>query len=128
MSRETARNLVREQAFERFEGSRAEYESRLHEWLVEKQRGEILKAAIKDGVPAAEEGGPVPSHQYRACLIRALKNILLKGDCSLGAPIPYSIKLPDGLYDVDAARVFVRSNWETVGRLAWEARSKVTGS
>lgn len=114
------RLAVREEAFDRFDGVRTEYETRLKEWLIERQRDEILRSVIKGGVPVE---GVAP--EYRACVIRALRNILIPADDSDDTLPDYGIqpetpvRLADGQYDVEAAKDFVRDHWEDLGKAAW---------
>ncbi|KAK1769487.1 hypothetical protein QBC33DRAFT_530904 [Phialemonium atrogriseum] len=131
---EHARLLVRDEAFARFPGAGAEYAVRLHEWRAERQRDEILRSVIKGEIPSSSASDPA----YRACLVRALREILLPGEqqqgqsrkqhASLGPEAVAAlaparpIRGADGLYDVDAAREFVRDRWEEVGKVAWEAQ------
>lgn len=129
-AKERTRRLVREEALARF-GVRAEYDGRLHAWRAERQRDEIRRSAIKAGVPTE---GLDPA--YRSCLVRALRRILLPDEEDGGAGarpdlgiVPAApVRLPDGLYDVAAARDFVNARWEDVGKAAWAAHlARATG-
>lgn len=131
-----ARLVVRDEAFARFPGAGAEYAVRLHEWRAERQRDEILRSVIKGEIPSSSTSDSDPA--YRACLVRALREILLPGEQQQGqsrkqqaglGPEAVAALAParpirgaDGLYDVDAAREFVRDRWEEVGKVAWEAQ------
>ncbi|XXG98156.1 hypothetical protein Hte_004477 [Hypoxylon texense] len=115
---------VRQEAFERFPGAQRAYETRLSDWRQEQQRQTLFRGVIKPSIPASgpkeeEERSPADQH-WRSNAAGALKNIVLRGDYSLGIYPAAPLRDGSGLYDEDEVRRFVADNWERVGRAAWE--------
>ncbi|KAK3299122.1 uncharacterized protein B0H64DRAFT_387196 [Chaetomium fimeti] len=107
---EEMRALVREQAFDRFL-VKAEYTRRLSEWRL-KRNGEQVKSLIKELVPSTMDP------QRRACVVGALKKIILESDISFGFDSS-GLRDADGLCDAALVRQFVRDNLEQVGKAGW---------
>jgi hypothetical protein len=110
------RDHVRDEAFSRFGPEvAADYSARLKDWTLQRQRDDMWRQVIQDGIPDADSLDP----QYRGCLISALKKIVLAGDSELGI-VPDRPLQDDGIYDIDLVMEFVQSKWELVGKAAWE--------
>ncbi|KAL2178626.1 uncharacterized protein P884DRAFT_276528 [Thermothelomyces heterothallicus CBS 202.75] len=109
-SAEELRAMVRDEAFERF-SVEAEYRERLREWRL-KRDGEQMKALVKESVPSTVDP------QRRACVVGALKKIILEGDPSFGFD-PSGLRLADGFYDTSAVRNFIHHNLEELAKVAW---------
>jgi len=106
----TARAMVRDEAFARF-FVEVEYNKRLKEWQLKRDE-EQMKALIKDLVPSTMDP------QRRACLVSALRKIIMEEESSFGFSIP-RLKDADGLYNTDAVRAFIREDMGDVARVAW---------
>ncbi len=108
---EEARAMVRDEAFARF-FVEAEYKKRLRDWQLERD-SQQMKSLLKELVASTMEP------QLRACLLSAMKKIIMEGDLSFGFT---SLGLRDaaGFYDTQAVRDFVRDKSEEVGRVAWD--------
>jgi hypothetical protein len=107
---EQARSIVRDEAFARF-FVELEYKQRLKDWRLNKDKVHI-KSLIKELVPIAMES------QRRACLVSAMRKIVMDDDPSFGI-VPSGLKDEDGLYSIEAVRSFVEANLGQVGRIAW---------
>jgi hypothetical protein len=109
-SLEEARSMVRDEAFARF-FVRPEYKQRLKDWQLKKDK-EHIKSLIKELVPMVVES------QRRACLVSAMRKIIMEDDPSFGI-IPSGLKDADGFYNTEAVRCFVKENLGQVGGIAW---------
>ncbi|SPQ18959.1 ac2f5037-d2d8-49ad-88c3-e09e06d5ec42 [Thermothielavioides terrestris] len=107
---EEARAALRDEAFSRF-FVEPEYRQRLRDWQL-KRDNEQVKSLIKELVPGALEP------QYRACLVSAMRRIIMEDDATFGVTPPNS-RGEDGFYDTETIRNFVQDNWELVGGAAW---------
>lgn len=107
---EEMRAQVRDQAFDRFLVE-AEYTRRLREWQ-QKKNGEQMKTLIKELVPSTMEP------QRRACVVGALKKIIVENDTSLGFDSS-GLRGADGLCNADLVSRFIRDNLVEVGRAGW---------
>jgi hypothetical protein len=107
-----ARAAVRDEAFACFfvEG---EYKGRLKDWRL-KREAEEMKSLIKSLIPSTLDP------QYRACLISAMKKIVMEGDLSFGIAPQSAHRDVDGFYNTEIAGNFVRDTWQQVGKAAWE--------
>ncbi|KAK7751721.1 hypothetical protein SLS62_006382 [Diatrype stigma] len=104
---------VREEAFVRF-GVKYEYEARLLQWRMQRQKDTLWNNVIKPSFP--EDQGLDQHWVSRAT--SALKKIILKDDRSFGI-WPEFIKDKDGFYNEDIVRNFVCAHWKQVGDVAW---------
>ncbi|KAL2157415.1 hypothetical protein VTH06DRAFT_6107 [Thermothelomyces fergusii] len=107
---EEVRAMVRDEAFERF-FVETEYRERLREWRL-KRDGEQMKVRVGESVPSTMDP------QRRACLVGALRKIILESDPSFGFD-PSGLRLADGFYDTTAVRNFIHYNLEEVAKVAW---------
>ncbi|KAK4128295.1 hypothetical protein N657DRAFT_660018 [Parathielavia appendiculata] len=107
---EEVRCMVRDEAFARF-FVELEYKQRLREWQLKKNR-EHIKSVIKEQVPIDIES------QRRACLISAMRKIVMEDDSSFGT-VPPGLKDRDGFYNTEAVCSFVQGNLDRVGDIAW---------
>ncbi|ROT41764.1 hypothetical protein SODALDRAFT_338990 [Sodiomyces alkalinus F11] len=121
----TSRDRVRQEAFDRF-GVGAEYQRRLGEHARETQVTHIWNHLIKDAFPASATYSPnVP--QYRGCLIKALKKIILEGDETFGVlPDPeFPLKDDGGFYILGNVQEFINKHHQYVGSLALDRHCKM---
>jgi hypothetical protein len=102
--------MVRNEAFARF-FVEAEYKQRLREWQL-KRDDEQMKLLIKDLVPMTMDP------QRRACLVSALRKVIMEDDQSFGFSIP-GLRDGDGLYHREAVRAFITENMDAVAKVAW---------
>lgn len=107
---EEVRAMVRDEAFARF-FVEADYKKRLREWQLKKD-SEQMKSLLKELVPSTTEP------QLRACLLAAMRKIIMEDDSSYGFSAVGS-RDADGFYNVEAVRAFVQHNMERVGQVAW---------
>ncbi|KAL2020164.1 hypothetical protein VTK56DRAFT_8688 [Thermocarpiscus australiensis] len=108
---EQIRAAVRDEAFAYF-FVELEYKTRLRDWRLQKDT-ENMKSLIKDLIPNAL------NPQFRACLISAMRKIVMEDDQSFGIAPSTPIRDLDGLYDTEVACRFVRDGWRQVGEIAW---------
>ncbi|CAJ2513247.1 Uu.00g013660.m01.CDS01 [Anthostomella pinea] len=106
------REQVREEAFERFIGSREAYDARLLAWQIQRQRETLWNGIIKPSLPDCLE------QQYRSLVASALKKIILNGDTSFIIQAPADLKDADGLFNEDKVRDWVLNHWKAVGDAA----------
>ncbi|KAI8629485.1 hypothetical protein F5Y19DRAFT_83761 [Xylariaceae sp. FL1651] len=113
------RDEVRLQAFDYFPGVQTVYNRKAKNWRIRRQRETLWKAIIKPSVPA-----DLDPH-FRGCCTSALKKIILGGDDSFdGIVLPDLLQDQDGLFDEDAVRDWVTTNWEEIGKVAWRLNSE----
>ena len=103
--------MVRNEAFARF-SVEVEYKRRLKEWQLKRDE-EHMKSLLKELIPTTMEP------QRRACLLSAMRKIVMQEDLSYGFTPP-NLRNADGFYDADVVRTFIRDNGERVGKLAWD--------
>ncbi|KAJ4295783.1 hypothetical protein N0V88_004485 [Collariella sp. IMI 366227] len=108
---EEMRARVREEAFAHF-FVKAEYNQRLMEWQMQREEAQ-MKVTLKELIPIEMD------NQFRACLVSAMRRIVMEGDASFGLNLS-SLKSAEGFYDMEAVSSFVQKNWEAVGKMAWE--------
>lgn len=111
-----ARAAVRDEAFACF-FVEAEYNARLKAWRLEREAFE-MKSLIKGWVPDTLDP------QFRACLVSAMKKIIMEYDQSFGLTPPNALKDTNGYYNMGIADSFVRDNWKQVGDIAWEKQKE----
>jgi len=102
--------VLREEAFSWFFVQET-YNTRLREFRLQRSVDET-KGLIKGLIPDLE-------NQYRACVMSAMRKIILEDDTSFGLARPAALRV-DGVYDAGAVRDFIIENWEQVGEVAWE--------
>jgi hypothetical protein len=107
---EEVRAMVRDEAFAHF-FVEVEYKQRLRAWRL-KRDDEQMKSLIKELVPITMDP------QRRACLVSALRKIIMADDKSFGFDLP-SLRNADGFYNTEIVRNFIRDDMEEVGRVAW---------
>lgn len=112
----TTREEIKAESIARFHVGE-EYDRRLHEFLDEKQRLYIANTVIKGAIPL-----PADSTQrqitYRACLVKALKSIILEGDLRYGVNPPEDCKDQNGLFNVNKVLVFIEKHKDEIGKIA----------
>lgn len=107
---EEVRSMVRDEAFARF-FVEVDYNKRLREWQLQKD-SERMKSLLKELIPSTIDS------PLRACLLAAMRKIVMEDDLSYGFS-PMGLRKADGFYDVEAVSAFVRENMERVGQVAW---------
>ncbi|KAK3187283.1 hypothetical protein K4F52_003914 [Lecanicillium sp. MT-2017a] len=112
----TNRAKITDEALERF-GVREEYTRVRHEFLLERQRDTIWNDAIKNSVPAADPDDQ-RSILYRACLVKALKRVILERNESYDVKFDEAMMGEDGFYNMGAVRAFIQANKDDIGRTA----------
>ncbi|RYP53554.1 hypothetical protein DL768_001509 [Monosporascus sp. mg162] len=103
---------VRDQAFASF-GVRHEYEVRLVEWRMQRQKETLWRDVIKASLP--EDLDPI----WRGCAASALKKIIMQGDDSFGIRSQRNLRDESGFYIEEYVREFVQDSWKQVGDVAW---------
>jgi len=114
------RKQIQEEAIQTF-NIKEECQTRLREWNLEKQKGDLWREILLDCVPL-EGVDPV----LRAAAIRTLKSTIMDGLEFDGVVPQASWKDDEGLYDQGEVRRFVQENWERAGQIGLarqEARS-----
>ncbi|KAI1243938.1 hypothetical protein MGN70_013806 [Eutypa lata] len=106
------RHDVRDEAFARF-GVQHEYEARLTEWRIQRQKETLWKHVIKASLPEDLD------IMWRSCVASALKKIIMKDDEGFGIRPQVNLRDQSGLYNEDRVRDFVRASWKQVGDAAW---------
>ncbi|RYP12274.1 hypothetical protein DL767_011353 [Monosporascus sp. MG133] len=106
------RDDVRDQAFARF-GVRREYEVRLVEWRMQRQKETLWRDVIKASLP--DDLDPI----WRGCAASALKKIIMQDDDSFGIRPQRNLRDESGLYIEEYVREFVQDSWKRVGDVAW---------
>lgn len=121
-ARPTSRDEVARDAFARFAGAEADYRARRHAFLLGRQReairGELIAAAVPE-VDAADQRAVM----NRACLVKALRRIVLDGDESYGVALPEGadgLRDADGLFALERVAAFIGRVREQVGQVAME--------
>ncbi|KAK4105962.1 hypothetical protein N658DRAFT_490568 [Parathielavia hyrcaniae] len=109
------RAMVRDEAFARF-FVELEYKQRLREWQLKKNK-EHIKFVIKEQVPINMES------QRRACLVSAVRKIVMEDDSSFGT-VPPGLKDRNGFYNTEAVCSFVHENLDRVGDIAWDRQQQ----
>ena len=115
---QTTREQVTEEALDRFH-VRAEYTSRRAEFLLETQRDATWRL-IKASVPAVTSSSNPRDMTYQACLIKALRNIIMESDTSYGIQAPAGLRDQDGFFVTEKVMDFVAGNRDEIGRLAYK--------
>lgn len=109
------RQQVRLEAFEKF-GVRKEYEDKLREWNLAKNKDELWRIAIKGSIP---EDGVNP--QFRSAAARVFKEVIIEGKQVEGMVVPEGVKVQEnGLWDLDAVKEWVGSSWEEAWKIGME--------
>ncbi|RYO82453.1 hypothetical protein DL766_007952 [Monosporascus sp. MC13-8B] len=106
------RDDVRHQVFARFR-VRCEYEARLFEWRMQRQKETLWKNVIKPSLP----GDLHP--MWRGCAASALKKIIMQDDDSFGVRPQRNLRDESGLFIEEYVRDFARGSWKQVGDVAW---------
>ena len=88
------------------------------EFLLEKQKETIWNKLIKGSIPVPLEPADPVAITYRACLVKALKRIILEDDESYGVRPDESFKGKDGFYLLENVVDFVNRHQEKVGEAA----------
>ncbi|KAK4155361.1 hypothetical protein C8A00DRAFT_31786 [Chaetomidium leptoderma] len=108
---EEMRAMVRDEAFARF-FVEPEYKRRLREWQLQRD-GEQMKSLIKGLAPSTM------NPQLRACVVSAMRKIVMEDDPSFGFAPPPDLKTTEGFYNTEVVRSFFRDNLKEVGEAAW---------
>lgn len=112
----TSRGKVTEEALDLFH-VREEYTKVRREYLIERQRDKIWNDVIKNSVPPADPGDQ-SSVLYRACLVKALKRLILERDESYGVMFEENMLGENGFYDLEKVRAFIVRVKDEVGEAA----------
>lgn len=119
----TTREEVTAEAIARFH-VREEYDKRLQDFLAEKQRLFIANNVIKGAVPHPTDASQQSTVTYRACLVKALKKIILEDDQEYGVPVPKDCKDENGIYNVDKVLEFIEKHKDEVGKVAYDKQKE----
>ncbi|KAM0279444.1 hypothetical protein ACHAQH_004605 [Verticillium albo-atrum] len=114
----TSREQIRQEAFDRFHVE-AEYNRRLDEHIRQKQIDVVWKDIIKGSFPAADSTEKYAC-QYRGCIIKAFKKIIIEGDTSFGVVSEEDSPMKDenGFFVFENIYDFINRRSEEVGRIA----------
>jgi hypothetical protein len=112
---EEMRAMVRDEAFACF-FVEFEYRQRLREWQL-KRDDEQMKSLLKELVPSTMDP------QRRACVVGALKKIIIENDPLFGLD-PRGLRDASGFYDTHVIRNFVRDHLEEVGKASWTMQQR----
>lgn len=112
---ELTRIEVRDEAFVCF-GVKYEYEERLLQWRIQRQKVTLWKNVIKPSVPEDQD----LDERWTHCVASALKKIIMQDDPSFGILPEFNLKDQHGLYNEDLVRNFVWAHWKQVGDVAWK--------
>ena len=112
----TSRGTVTEEALDIFH-VRDEFTKVRREYLREKQRDRIWNDVIKTSIPPADPEDK-KSILYRACLVKALKRLILERDESYGVVFEEDMLGEDGLYDLEKVQAFIDRAKDEVGKAA----------
>ncbi|PWI69534.1 hypothetical protein PCL_01181 [Purpureocillium lilacinum] len=117
--RQTTRERVTEEALWLFH-ARAEFDARRDDFLRERQRETIWNALIKGAVPEPDRATATSVQvTYRACLVKALKRIILEGDESYGVGCEGGFRDERGFWRLEAVTDFIERYKDQVGREAY---------
>ena len=114
--RRTSREQITNEAFARFHVE-AEFKARRDAFLLKKQKETIWNKLIKGSVPVPQQSD-AGAVTYRACLVKALKRIILEDDESYGVRLDQSFRGQDGFYLMDNVADFVARYQDKVGEAA----------
>lgn len=112
--RKTSVEKVKKEALARFR-AQEDYDQRLREFVLEKQREKIWNTMIKKMEPPAEFANEV---MYSGCARKALKRTILEGN-ELYDGSKVDFKSEDGYYDEDKVQQFLVERGEEIGRRAY---------
>ncbi|KJZ73310.1 hypothetical protein HIM_07314 [Hirsutella minnesotensis 3608] len=115
----TDRAQVTAEALARF-GAEAEYTARRDAYLLETQEHMVWTDVIKGGVAPVTDPSDMVAVTHRACLVKALKAIVLEGDESYGVVPRESLRAPSGFLHVDRVRSFMERQGADVGEAAMQ--------
>jgi hypothetical protein len=110
----TTREQIRKEACDRF-GIEEQYNLALKQFLQDRDHIDVWNKLIKGQVPESEYQEQ-NQKIYRGCLIKAMKNIILEEDYSLGIVPSTPLKGQDGLFVHDNVKEFIRTNMDEIGR------------
>lgn len=115
----TSRDQILREALDRFQVE-AEYRQRLDEHRRETQAAHIWNTLIKAAFPASATYLSPNVPEYRGCLIKALKRIILEGDESYGVMPDPELPLKDdgGFYIMENVHEFINRHHRDVGSAA----------
>lgn len=117
----TTRDEVTAEAIAHFNVSE-EYDMRLHEFRVERQRDHIWNVMIKAAIPPADPSNP-RSITYRGCLVKALKRVVLEDNQDYGVHLPEDCKCEGGLFDLDKVAAFIETHEDEIGESAYSRQA-----
>ncbi|KAJ6445441.1 Acetolactate synthase [Purpureocillium lavendulum] len=116
----TTRERITEEALDAFR-ARDEFDARRDAFLQDRQRETIWNTLIKGAAPepdrATATGAAVT---YRACLVKALKRIVLEGDDSYGVRYEHAFRDDRGFWRFDRVVDFIDRYKDRVGEAAYE--------
>ncbi|KAG9245033.1 hypothetical protein BJ878DRAFT_503433 [Calycina marina] len=114
------RQEVRDEAMSQF-GVAYEYDTRLSEWNLEKNKEAVWTEAIKGSIP--EDADPVA----RGAASRTFKSVILQSEPFDGV-VPKAAQIDaEGFWDLDEIRNFVAKNWKRaaeIGVVRGEAKAR----
>lgn len=113
-----SRDEVRQEAFALWPEARGAYEAKVKAFEIGKQQEEV-GTTIAAGVPVDVEALGLPLGT-RGLAVKGLKKIIFDQDVSDGLTPEKPFRGPDGVWDVESVREFVRTNWKEVGRIGME--------
>ncbi|PNY25122.1 Uncharacterized protein TCAP_04937 [Tolypocladium capitatum] len=119
--RRTSRVQITKEAFARF-NVEGEFKARRDAFLLDKQKETIWNKLIKGSIPVPQQSDP-EAINYRSCLVKALKRIILEDDESYGVRPDGSFKGEDGFYSFENVVEFVDRYQDTVGEAAMQRQN-----
>lgn len=113
----TTREAITQEALDWFHVE-PEYTSRRDEFLLEKQKDMIWRDVIKGSLPAVDSSDP-RAINYRSCLVKALKRIILEDDDRYGVLPDPTLREDGGFYVVENVLDFIVRRQDEIGNIAW---------
>lgn len=110
------RDEITEEALGKF-GVKGEWEKRVREWRVERNRYELGRV-IKGAVP--ESGVEGMDNLVRSAAIRVLREVIKDGQDFDGRVPEVSKTNEEGLFDLEKVKEFVEGNWKGAGDIGMQ--------
>jgi hypothetical protein len=120
LQQKTSREEITQEAFDRFDGAKEEFEKRRRDFLLEQQRDVIWNKVIKGTIPPPDDITDLRAVKLRGTLVKAFKRIILEGDDHYGVVAPAELKDEDGFFVTENVIDFVVRTKDDVGRVAYE--------
>ncbi|ETS77251.1 hypothetical protein PFICI_11125 [Pestalotiopsis fici W106-1] len=112
---EISKDAIRNEIFQKFPATKAEYDASLLRNKKRKQR-DFISRTIESSLDMVKG----VTSAWRKAASAALKEIILFSDYSLGFRPLEDLKLSNGLYKEDEVKMFIEQALEVVGEVAWE--------